>query len=99
MAVAFLLEWQGVTDEKYDAVIADLGLRHTTMEGQLYHVAGPVDGGWRIVDVWASPERFETFVATRLMPALQKHGIDAPRVSPWPVHNTFTPEGERVPVR
>jgi hypothetical protein len=91
MALAFLLEWSGVTQDKYDAVVEDLGLHGKVMDGQLYHAAGPIEGGWRIVDVWESPERFETFLNTRLAPTLQRHGIGAPQVSPWPVHNTLTP--------
>jgi hypothetical protein len=91
MAIAFLLEWPGVTPEQYDAVIRDLDLHDKVSPGQLYHAAGPVENGWRIVDVWESPERFQAFLTSRLLPTLERHDIGAPQASPWPVYHTLTP--------
>ena len=38
-----------------------------------------------------SPERFQAFLTSRLLPTLERHGIGAPQASPWPVYHTLTP--------
>ena len=46
-----------------------------TVEGCVAHVAGPYDGGWRIVDVWEDEAALKRFQAERLFPALARvHG-------------------------
>src|SRR6266566_4717285 len=59
MAVAFLQELPGATQEQYDQVVETL--RGQTAEGRIFHVAGPIEGGWRIVDVWESQEAVNKF--------------------------------------
>src|SRR5215831_5655555 len=59
MAVAFLQEVPGATQEQYDQVVETL--RGQTAEGRIFHVAGPIEGGWRIVDVWESQESVNKF--------------------------------------
>ena len=56
MALAFLLEFPGVTQEQYDKVLEKLQLGGKTYQGGIFHVAGPMEGGWRVVDVWESEE-------------------------------------------
>jgi hypothetical protein len=91
MAVAMVLEWPGVTVEQYDAVMDDLGLGGKPYKGGIFHVAGPIEGGWRVVDVWESQEAFDTFLQQKLGAVLQKNGLQPPQVQLWPVHNTLTP--------
>ncbi len=45
----------------------------------MYHVAGPVENGWRVIDVWESPEALQRFSQT-LIPIMQDVGI--PPVQP-----------------
>lgn len=87
MAMAFILEFPGATAAQYDAVIADMQLGGSVPPGAIFHVAGPMDGGWRVVDVWESPEAFERFRAEQIEPMTRKHGVGAPRVTAFPVHN------------
>ena len=88
MAIAALLEFANITPEQYDAVIADMGLNGKPAAHGIFHVAGPIDGGWRIVDVWDSVEAFNDFAQSQIMPLAQKHGLkEPPQVSVWPVHN------------
>jgi hypothetical protein len=91
MRIAYLLEWPGVTQEQYDAVVEDLELGGKAAPGGVFHVAGPTEGGWRVVDVWESPEIFDAFLNTRLGPVLAKNNLNPPQVSAWPVHNTLAP--------
>ena len=93
MAVAMLLEWPGVTIEQYDAVIRDLDLGGKSYRGGVFHVAGPAEGGVRVVDVWESQEAFDRSLQEKLGAVLQRNGIQAPQVTAWPVHNTLTPSG------
>jgi hypothetical protein len=41
-----------------------------TPDGLIAHVAGPVEGGWRIIDVWETQEQSERFRAEVLRPAI-----------------------------
>lgn len=91
MAVAMLLDFPGVTQAQYDAVLDELDLGGKTYQGGIFHVAGPVDGGWRVVDVWESQDAFDRFFQAKLGQALQHAGVPAPQVTAWPVHNTLTP--------
>jgi hypothetical protein len=45
-----------------------------------------MDGGWRVVDVWESPEAFAQFSAAQIEPLARKHGLGAPQVTTFPAH-------------
>ena len=51
MAIAFLVEIAGGTQENYNRVQTRLNLGGKKPSGEIFHVAGPTDDGWRIVDV------------------------------------------------
>ena len=51
MAVAMLLEWPGQTQEQYEQLMKQVALDADPPEGGLFHVAGPMPGGWRVVDI------------------------------------------------
>lgn len=89
MAVAMLMEFPGVTREQYDAVIEELNLGGRPGAGGIFHVAGPTETGWRVVDVWESEDAFDVFFRGKLDSALQNAGVQPPHVSAWPVHNTL----------
>lgn len=87
MAIAVLLEFPTGSLEQYDAVIEEMNLGGKPAPHGIFHVAGPTESGICIVDVWDSPEAFERFAQEQIGPITQKHGIAAPTVSVWPVHN------------
>ena len=64
-------------------------------KGMIVHSAGPVDGGWGVIDFWESRDAFDRFVGARLMPRLQGLGDrgfpNPPDVKEFPVHNLETP--------
>jgi hypothetical protein len=93
MAVAFLVDASGTTQERYDQVIETLQRAGITAQGRIFHVAGPMEGGgWRVVEVWESQEAVNTFFQEQLMPALQ--AIDNSGITTlqqvWPVHNMLS---------
>jgi len=90
MAVAYLMQFAGVTPEQYDAVMQELNLGSKPPKGALLHMAGPSEDGWRVVDVWESQEIFDAFVSAKLGPALHHAGIvEQPAIMAWPVHNVL----------
>jgi hypothetical protein len=87
-----LMEWPEVTQDQYEAVMKELQLDVNPPAGGLFHVAGPMSGGWRVVDVWESAEAFQTFSERRIMPAVKKVGITTqPRIEVYPAHNVYVP--------
>lgn len=93
MAVAMLLEWEGMDEASYRALVEAMDLGDAMFPGAVLHLAGPIEGGWRAVDVWESEEAFERFRVERLGSALTRAGVAPPRVDLWPVHNLATPQG------
>jgi hypothetical protein len=75
MAVAMLLEWPGQSQEQYEQLMKLVALEANPPDGGLFHVAGPMPGGWRVVDIWESEEAFERFASERLSPAVEQVGI------------------------
>lgn len=62
--------YEGGTEAQYektrDAVHPEGGLP----PGQVYHAAGPTEGGWLVVAVWDSKDSSDRFVQDTLMPTL-----------------------------
>ncbi|HLL80058.1 MAG TPA: hypothetical protein VKT25_11190 [Ktedonobacteraceae bacterium] len=87
MALTVLYEIPGLTQEQYDKIIETLQREDITAPGRIYHVAGPMEGGWRVIDVFESQEAFEQFIGGSLGPVMQKLGIAPPPLKFSPVHN------------
>ena len=85
MAVGVIFELPGVTQEQYDTASEQVD-SGSPMEGCLVHVAGPMEGGWRVVKVWESQEAANGFFRERLQ--LVMEGVGIPTVEPkvFPVH-------------
>ncbi|GAC1567980.1 MAG: hypothetical protein NVS3B14_15720 [Ktedonobacteraceae bacterium] len=90
MAVAILYEIPGMAQEQYDKIIELLQRGNKTAQGRSFHVAGPTDSGWRVLDVFESQKAFETFVQENLAPIIQEVGATPPQIQVWPVHNILT---------
>ena len=85
MAVAIIFEVPGAGHEQYDAVMERLGPENPA--GRIYHVAGPSEEGWMVVDVWETVEHFEEFLAEELLPAARATGFFASLPQTFPVYN------------
>jgi hypothetical protein len=77
MAICLTVDLPGVTQQQYDAILQAMGrsLGSAPEPGQVFHVAGPYAGGWRVVDVWESQAAFDQFLQGQLAAALTKVGI------------------------
>jgi hypothetical protein len=60
--------------------------------GAKFHVAWFGDDGFHVLDLWESAEEFQRFTEERLMPGVQKIGIQGqPRVEFAEAHAVFAP--------
>jgi hypothetical protein len=92
MAVLMMMQWDNVTPAQYDKVREVVNFEGDAPKGGLFHVAAFSDKGLRVTDLWERAEDFQAFVENRLMPGVQKAGIQGePKVEVWPAHNVFTP--------
>jgi hypothetical protein len=93
-AVAVFIDIPTMTREQYDAIIARLGWDRAGValpEGLVVHAAGPTDGGWRIVDIWASEDSFRNFSSGAIRNAVEGLGIPAYTPEVIPLHHVARP--------
>ena len=91
MAYGIVHQFPGGTQEQYEANLAVVHPGAGLPEGQIFHAAGPSDGGWTIMAVHESRESWERFRDNILMPRLQE-GIEGglpapPQETAFEVHN------------
>jgi hypothetical protein len=93
MAVGLWISFADGTQEQYDAVNAEARVEENPPEGLVFHCAGPMEGGWNVIDFWESREQFDRFFEGRIGPAIQALGDKAPPNPPsikeFPVYNTI----------
>ena len=93
MAVVIVNEIEGGSQEMYDSVNPKVMEGGNLPDGCQLHIAGPMDGGWRVITVWDSEDQFQQFRDEKLLPALKEAGEGdriAPNISAQPVHNLIT---------
>jgi hypothetical protein len=93
MAVVVVNEIPQGSQELYDQVNPKVMPDGQLPEGCQVHIAGPANGGWRVITVWDSEEQFQQFRTEKLIPALQeagREGLIAPNIQSAPVHNLIT---------
>lgn len=89
MAVVIVNEMEGAGQDTYDKVNPKIMPGGKLPDGCECHIAGPIDGGWRVITVWESEERFNEFRNEALIPALKEadaEGRIAPNISAKPVY-------------
>jgi hypothetical protein len=95
MAIGLRAKFDGGTQEQYDAVHGHMGVDEDPPAGMIFHMAGPVEGGWGVIDVWESRDAFDQFFARRLGPAVQELGdrtfAAPPDIKEFPVHHVTKP--------
>jgi hypothetical protein len=92
MAVGIRQRIKGVGAEQIDALNKAIDPDGTPPDGCIFHVSGPVEGGWQVIDVWESREHFDRFAADRIAPALAAIGMPdgpPPEWEEFVVHEHF----------
>ncbi len=74
--MAFLMThfWPGATMEQYRASVAEVHPAGGLPDGQVYHAAGPTEGGILITAVWDSKDSADRFVNEVLVPSMPVEG-------------------------
>jgi quinol monooxygenase YgiN len=63
MALAMLAEIPDLTREQYESVVRKVNEAGSPV-GAVFHAGGPIEGGYRVVEVWESREAADTFYAS-----------------------------------
>jgi hypothetical protein len=93
MATIMLMHWPEATKELYEAARKQVNWENDRAPGGKFHVAWFANDGLHVLDIWDSPQDFQRFAETRLMPVTQKLGLKTqPKVELLPAHAIFAPD-------
>ncbi len=89
MAVAQVHELAGMTQELYERAMQELNLPGPP-PGSLMHMSGPMEGGWRIVEVWEAEEAATAFYGSEPFQKMSQGLGNLPDVvTRWPMENVL----------
>jgi len=95
MAIGLKITFRGGTQEQYIAVHDHIDIENRPPHGLIFHVSGPVDRGWGMIDVWHTRNDFDVFVRERLTPTVAELGdrafAEPPDIEEFSVHNYTVP--------
>ena len=85
MAIAMLAQIPGLTRVQYESVVKKIN-EAGTPAGALLHAGGPVEGGYRIVEVWQTREAADAFYSSERYRAATAAITTHPEIiMTWPV--------------
>ena len=85
MALAILAEIPDLTRDQYEFVVKKVN-ESGSPAGALFHAGGPIEGGYRVVEVWESREAADAFYGSALL-AEAAAASPPPRIlMTWPVY-------------
>jgi len=93
MAVVVVNTLGGGNQDFYEQISSKVIPDGQLPAGCQVHIAGPVEGGWRVVSVWDSEDEFNQFRNDELIPAIRDAGAEeriAPKIDTSPVHRLIT---------
>jgi hypothetical protein len=70
----------GLDREKFHATDKQILPDGKAPAGVTFHVNGPVEGGWMVIDSWTSKEARDRFAEERIKPAMGDAGLTGPPV-------------------
>jgi heme-degrading monooxygenase HmoA len=89
MAVLMTSDVAGQTLEGYAGLFNAVSPALKRAQGFLMHVSHPLDGGWRVIEIWNSREDAARFFASTIAPNLPD-GIH-PKLTFEPLHDVLQP--------
>jgi hypothetical protein len=89
LAVMMISDVGGQTPQGYDGLLAKVGSALKTAQGFHLHASHPIDGGWRVVEIWDSRDDAARFYAATIAPHLPE-GI-RPKLTFAPLHDVLKP--------
>lgn len=95
MAFAMVAEMPGLTRDEYERVVKKVN-EEGPPAGALFHAGGPIEGGYRGIEVWESSEAAEAFYGSDLFKQASA-GVPQPKVlMTWPVYGLDDGSGWRA---
>jgi hypothetical protein len=86
MALAMLADIPDLTREQYESVVKKVN-EAGTPAGALFHAGGPVESGYRVIEVWETREAADAFYGSaRYREATAGITTQPEIVMTWPVH-------------
>lgn len=85
MPVLVVIEVAGGSSDLDEALTQAWNLTGDPPPGNRLRLAGPMEGGWRVVGLWDSADQFQQFLEERLHLALSEAGDEQPRVTIWEI--------------
>jgi heme-degrading monooxygenase HmoA len=89
MAVELRAEIRGMTRAQYDQAFAEVQAELRRAPGFVAHAAGPMEGGYRVVEIWNSREDQERFLQQTIMPMAQRVGLPPFQPQVLPLDNVL----------
>ena len=89
MTILLTSDIQAQTQQGYDTMINMLREPLRQAEGFVMHTAHPIDGGWRIVEIWNSKEQLDRFFTHYVVPNMPS-GV-APKIEVKELHSLVAP--------
>jgi hypothetical protein len=83
--VLAVIEMPGVSSDLDEALIEAWNLTGNPPPGNHLRLAGPMDGGWRVISLWDSAEQFQGFLEDRLHLTFDDFGDQKPAVALWEI--------------
>ena len=87
MAVLIIAHIPAGTAELDEEIQKNMSFAANPPAGFMARLAGPVEGGWRVISVWESQEAFDTFRREQLEPAWRQAGRPMPQLQSSPLHS------------
>lgn len=87
---------EGVSADEFRALDSAVLADGKLPDGAIFHVNGPMDGGWCVVDYWASREQRDRFIETRVGPSAAAAGQAPPTIEDLELHATMTAPQQTV---
>jgi hypothetical protein len=83
--VLAVIEMPGGSSDLDEALIEAWNLTDEPPPGNRLRLAGPMDGGWRVITLWDAAEQFQSFLEDRLHLTLDDFGDQEPAVTLWEI--------------
>jgi hypothetical protein len=87
MSVLVELTYTGVKQSDYDSMMPEVEPQLRSADGFQAHFAARAEGGWRVVEVWASQEAAEAWMEKMIRPAMERAAGAMPAVTFTPLHH------------
>jgi hypothetical protein len=88
----------GITPGEYRSILDEMGVELRPEPGIYLHLTAPIEGGYRVIEVWDHREGFESFMQARLAPAAAAIGLNRKmKVTIEPLYNIFAPRLGQLP--